>query len=537
VRSDGHGARVMPARLARSVSLVGLAAVLTRVLGVARDAVLARYFGAGSPMDAFNIATRIPVLLRELFAEGGLSSAFVPALARRLALGNRAEAWRLGSLVLNGLFAVTGVLVVLGIAFAEPLTRLYAGAYAGVPAEVPGFDDKLALTIALTRITMPFLTMIALAAALMAMLNAAGRFFIPAFSPAAYNIVLMVSAIVSAEFGRRLGVEPILGLAAGFVLGGVAQMLIQWPALKREAFRHRWAFDPADRGLREVAMMMGPITVAQAAAQINILVNLWLATGQGTGAVSWLTYASRVMYVPVGVFGVAVATAALPDVARHAARQATDEIRRTMSWSLRLMLMLVVPACFALLALATPVVSLLFEGREFTARDTQAVATALLWYAPGIVGIAAVKIVAPVFYALGDARTPMLVSLGSVATNVILNVALVRVMGYAGLALGASLAATGSAVVLVAMLSRRLGGLDGRRVGSAFGRITLAASVMAAAALGSEAVLRGWLPEPLFLHRLVRVAGAAGFGAAVLVGTAHLLRIEEFRAAVRRITS
>jgi putative peptidoglycan lipid II flippase len=505
------------------------------VLGVVRDVVLARYFGAGNVMDAFNIATRIPALLRELFAEGAMSSALVPIFLRRSATGEPGAGWRLASIVLNALLATTVAAVVLGVVFADQLTRLYAGSYAGEPAGVAGFDDKLALTITLTRIAMPFLALMALAAVMSAMLNAVGRFFIPAFSPAAYNIVLTLSAIGSAELGRHLGFEPILGLAAGFVFGGLAQVLIHWPALRHAGYRHRWVLDPADRGLREVLTMMGTGTVGQAAAQVNILVNLWLATGEGAGAVSWLTYASRVAYVPIGIFGVSLATAALPEVARHAAVRATDEVRRTVLRSLRLGLMLAVPASVGLFALAAPVVALLFEGREFLARDSRAVAAALMCYAPGIVAYTTIKLVSPVFYAYGDARTPMLVSVGSVAANILLNFALVRLMGYLGLALGATLAGSIAALILLAILARRLGGLDGPRTALALARITLASIVMGAAAFEAEAFLRGWFPAPTLVHRLVCVSGAASVGIAVLLAAAHVLRIEELRAAIQRL--
>jgi putative peptidoglycan lipid II flippase len=525
----------MSIRLARSASVVALAATLSRVLGVVRDAVIARFFGAGDVMDAFNVATRIPSLLRELLAEGAMSSAFVPAFTKRLAVGGRFEAWRLGSLVLNALLLVSGGLVVLGILFAGPLTRLYAGDYAGVPISVSDFGDKLALTVAITRIVMPFLVMIVLAAAMMAMLNALGRFFFPAFAPAAYNVVISVCAAASAVVGPRFGIQPVFGLAAGFVLGGAAQMLVQGLALRREGFRHQWRLEGSDPGLREVLAKMGPGTVGQAAVQVNILVNMWLATGEGTGAVSWLTYASRIMFVPVHMFGVSLATASFPEVARSAADRAFAEVRRTLSFSLRLMLMLVVPASFALLVLAEPLVALIFEGRQFTPRDTEAVAAALVWYAPGLAGYATTRVLSPAFYALDDARTPMVVSIVTVGVNLALNLVLVRLMGYVGLALGATLAASTSGVILVVAMARRVDGLERRRIGAAFARITVASAFMAAAAWAAELMLRQWFPAPVFLARLARIAGAAAVGTVVLVAAAHILRIEEFRTALRRL--
>src|SRR5262245_2815997 len=297
----------MTERLARSAGLVGLGTLGSRVLGLVRNWVLSGYFGAGDTMDAFNVAARFPTLLRELFAEGAMSAAFVPTFTRYLTNQGKPAAWRLGSQVLNALFIVTGALVLLGVVFAVPLVRLYASEYASVPG-------KLELTTSLTRITLPFLTLVALAAVLMGMLNALRRFFIPALSPAMFNVVLIASAMASQWLGPHLGINPITCLAAGFTLGGVAQMAVQWPKLRSEGYRHQWALDLRDPGLREVLILMGPGTLGQAAAQINLLVNTWLATSQGTGAVSWLNNAFQLMYMPIGIFGVSVATAAIPDL-------------------------------------------------------------------------------------------------------------------------------------------------------------------------------------------------------------------------------
>ena len=233
----------MSERLARSAGLIGVGTLASRVLGLVRDSLLARYFGAGDVMDAYRVATRIPTLLRELFAEGAMSAAFVPTFTRSLTKGGKPAAWRLGSLVVNTLLVVTGVVVVLAFAFAGPLTRLYAPEYAAVPG-------KLELTASLTRITLPFLTLVALAAAFMGMLNALRRFFIPAFSPTMFNVVLIVSTVVSAWLAPRFGFSAITGVACGFVAGGFAQMAVQWPALRREGYVHQWTFDLKDPGLR-----------------------------------------------------------------------------------------------------------------------------------------------------------------------------------------------------------------------------------------------------------------------------------------------
>ncbi|HET9371223.1 MAG TPA: murein biosynthesis integral membrane protein MurJ [Vicinamibacterales bacterium] len=526
----------MSVRLAKSAGLVSLATLSSRVLGLVRDGALTRFFGAGVEMDAFLFATRIPTLLRELFAEGAMSAAFVPTFTRRLSgRAGRSDAWRLGSLAFNALLVITGAIVAAGIALAGPITAAYAPEFAGVATTVAGYRDKLDLAIGLTRITMPFLTVIALSAVLMGMLNALGRFFIPAFAPAVYNIVLTITAVLSAWFGPRVGIEPIVGLAWGFVLGGVGQFLVQWPAIRREGFRHQWVLDVRDPGLHEIMRLMGPGTIGNAASQINLFVNTVLATSLGTGPISYLNYAFRLMYLPIGIFGVSVATAVLPDLSRHATTSDHAEIRRTLSWGLRLMLALNVPATLGLIALAVPIIELIFEGGKFTSVETAATASALMFYAPGLIGYSTVKIVSPTFYAMHDARTPMLVSLFSVAANVVLNLTLVRRFGFQGLALGTALAATINAGLLVLLLRPRIGGLDGRRIAGTFVRITLASIAMALAAVWVESTLHQWLPEPTFWARLVRVGVAIVVALGVLALAAMALRIQEFQIAMSRV--
>ena len=503
----------------RSAGIVSLATMTSRVLGLVRDQALAYRFGAGDRMDAFLVALRIPNLLRELFAEGAMNAAFVPVFTRRLTEGREA-AWRLGAQLINALAVITGVIAVAGIVFAEPLTRLFAGGY----QEVPG---KFELTVQLTRIVLPFFTLVAIAAACMGMLNSLRRFFVPALSPAAYNVCLIASAFVFVPLMPEDGVDPIAAVAAAVLAGGAGQIAAQWWALRREGFRWRPALDPADRGLREVVRLMGPATVAGAALQVNLLVNTHLATGEGTGAVTWLTLAFRLMYLPLGVLGVSIATVTLPAVSRHAAAGDLAAVRETVSRGLRLMLAVTVPAAVGLAVLATPIVRLVFEHGEFTAADTPATARALVLYAPGIVGYAAVRLTAPVFYAFGNSLAPAGVSVGTVAANVGLNLVLVRVMGYPGLALGTTLASLLNAGALLVLLHRRLVGIDASRLADRLLRTCLAAGVMGAA-VGAAEGMAGALAAEGGLPTAGLVLGAEiALGLVVLAATARLLGITE----------
>jgi putative peptidoglycan lipid II flippase len=500
----------------------------SRVFGLVREQVLAYLFGAGNAVDAYNVAFRIPNLLRDLFAEGAMSAAFVPTFTRYMKTGGRAAAWRLGNQVLNALLVVTGVLVALGMVYTEPIVSLYAGDY----SQVPG---KLELATLLARIMLPFLILVAIAAAQMGMLNSVDRFFVPALSPAVFNVASIASTLALLPLMPRLGLPPIAAMAFGVLAGGVGQIVVQWPLLWREGYRYRPVLDPRDPGLRQVLALMGPGTIGLAATQINVFVNTVLATSEGTGAVSWLGYAFRIMYMPLGIFGVSIATASIPAISRRAADDDREGMRRDVAGALSMMLMLNVPATIGLIVLAQPIVALLFEHGAFTAADTDATAAALVGYAVGLTGYSAVRVATPTFYALGDARTPVVVSGLSVLLNAALNVALVRRFGYVGLAAGTSVAALLNAMVMLWLLKGRLAGLDGRRLAESLLRITAAALAMGAAAWALDEALTVAMPGPSLVAKLVRVGGAIAGSLVVLALAARLVRAHEFNELVRLV--
>lgn len=501
----------------------------SRILGVVREQVLAALFGAGNAMDAFNVAFRIPNLVRDLFAEGAMSAAFVPTFTKKLAADGKESAWHLGNNVINALVVITAVLVVLGMVFAEPLVTAFAGEYRAVPG-------KLELTVLLTRIMLPFLTFVALAAAAMGMLNSLHQFFIPALSPAMFNVATIVCAFALVPLMPALGLPPITAIAIGTLLGGVAQFAIQWPLLRREGFAYRPALNWKDAGLRRVLVLMGPGTVGVAATQVNVFVNTVLATSQGTGAVSWLNFAFRLMYLPIGLFGVSIATATLPAVSRHAARDDKAAVRNTIADGISLMLMLNVPATLGLIVLATPIVRIIFERGAFTPADTAATAAALQFYGLGLLGYSVVRIVSPAFYALGRARAPVQVSIATVLFNAALNIVLAQVLGYRGLALGTSIAALFNATLLLTLLGRHLGGLEARRIALLMLKITVASALMAATALAVDAWMPAIAPGGGFVPQAVRLGAAIGAAGLVLAAAAHALHISEFRRGMALVT-
>jgi len=517
-----------PARLARSAGLISVATLVSRILGVVRDVTYAWLFGAGDQMDAFNVAFRMPNLVRDLFAEGAMTAAFVPTFTRYLTRKGRDEAWRLGNLVLTALILATSLVVVAGITCAWPLTTLFASGFAQV-------SGKLELTVLLTRVMFPFLTLVAIAVAFMGMLNSLGHFFVPALSPAVFNVGAIIGALVLVPLMPMVGWHPTVGLALGTLLGGLGQAVTQWPALRREGFRFRPRVSWSDPGLREVMLLMVPGTIGLAAVQINQFVNTVLATGQGTGAVSWLNYAFRIIYLPIGLFGVSIATAAIPTIAAMAAHDDHDGLRATVSRGLRLMLVLNVPATLGLVVLASPIVALIFERGSFTSLDTPATAAALMCYAPGLLGYSIVKIVSPTFYALKDSRTPVLVSASSVAINVVLNLLLVRVLGYRGLALGTAVSAIVNGLTLLVLLRRRIGGIDERHLLTTFARILGASVVMAVAVAVCAHQLAALAPARAFWSHALQVSMSIAVGLAVFLGAGRLFGIEELDEAFGRV--
>jgi putative peptidoglycan lipid II flippase len=516
------------AGVARSAGLVSVATMASRVLGLLREWVFLTAFGAGHAMDAYNVAFRMPNLVRDLFAEGAMSAAFVPTFTRELHAHGKEAAWDLGRVVITGLVVVTGIISLLGVVFAGPLTRWIAPEYAAVPG-------KIELTTTLTQVMFPFLMLIAVAVACMGMLNSLRSFFIPALAPAMFNVACISSAFAIVPFMPGLGWDPMVGLAIGTLVGGLGQIVLQWPSLAREGFRFRPRFAPTDPRFLEVVRLMIPGTLGLAAVQVNQLVNVYLATSEGEGAVTYLGFAFRLMYLPIGLFGVSIATAAIPGITRHAAADDMQGVTNDVSQALRLMLMLNVPATLGLIVLAHPIIELLLQYRRVNAQNTAGIAAALMGYAPGLVGYSAVKIASPTFYALRDARTPVAVGIVAIVLNVILNVLLVRSLSFSGLALGTGVAALANAGILFWLLRRRLGGLDDRRVMTSLAKIVAASLVMAAVAYTIEHQLVLHWGGTQVWRRAIRVGLAIGGGLATLALTARLLRLEEFEMAFGRI--
>jgi putative peptidoglycan lipid II flippase len=332
-----------------------------------------------------------------------------------------------------------------------------------------------------------------------------------------------------------IGQPRIMAIALAAIIGGIGQIAVQWPALRHEGFRYAPTLDRHDPGLREVVMLMGPGTLGLAATQINLLVSTQLAVGQGTGAVSWLQYAFRLINLPIGIFGVSIATAVLPAVARHAAVDDRQAVSRTIARGIALMLMVNVPASVGLMVLATPIVQLLLERGHFLRSDTLATAAAVQYYAIGLVGYSAARIASPVFYALQRSRIAVMLSVVTIIVNLAFSLILVRWMGFSGLALAASLSMCVHGVLSLVLLRRRLGRIGGGHLTVTFVKIIVASAVMAVVVMAANRQASLWIPGDLLTAQVSRLSITIGLGLIAVAASAKLLGISEFNAVIDQV--
>lgn len=466
--------------------MLSAATLVSRVLGVAREQVFAALLGAGFYGDSFTMAFRLPNLLRDLFAEGALSSAFQPAFIDQKKQGGIEAAYRLANLVICSLLLLVGGLVLAGLLWAPQLVASWAPGYAA---------DKAALTTLLTRIMMPFLLLVSLAAVAMGMLNAQQRFVAPALAPALFNVVTVTVGGGLWLFGEGQSQLAAVGWAVATLLGGLLQLLVQvWP-LWRSGYRFALLFDfrLADPALRRVLWTMAPATIGLMATQVNIYVSSSFASTE-SGAVTWLQVAFRLMQLPIGMFGVAVGTVALARAAQSASETdltvAMQGVRETLRRGLLLVSFWTLPTAVVLWVLATPILRIIYQHGAFAATDTLQAAEALRLYAVGLLAYAAVKVVAPVFYALKLPRVPVLATILAVLGSVLWCVLLHPVYQFRALALGTSLGAVINLAVLLISFSRRYGGLFTPTVVLSLARM---AAASACAGLAMWAMVGVWL--------------------------------------------
>ncbi|RMH44842.1 MAG: murein biosynthesis integral membrane protein MurJ [Deltaproteobacteria bacterium] len=515
-------------RFARAAGLISSATMLSRVLGLVREQLFAALMGATMFADAFVVAFRIPNLLRDLFAEGALSSAFVPTFKAELNQHGPDAAYALANRVAGTLVVIVGALVLTGAVFAPHIVDAIAPGFAVEPA-------KRDLTIELTRIMLPFLALVSAAAVAMGMLNAQDRFAAPALAPAMFNTAtIAVGAALYATGVTGRGVA--VGWSIGTLAGGFAQLGVQLPPLWRLGFRPRPAADLAlrDPGVRRVARLMAPAVVGLAAVQVNIFVNTLFATSE-SGAAAWLNYAFRFLQLPIGVFGVAIATVATTRFADAAADRRRDDMADQLRQGLELVAFLTVPATVGLVLLGEPIIQLIYERGAFSPHDTAAVAAALHMYAIGLVAYAAVKVVAPAFYAVDRARVPMAASITAVAVNIALNVTLHPHFGYRALAFGTAAAAIVNFGILYAAFGRAVARAPHARLLAHLVRVGAAAAAMGAAVWACHAALVDAVGTETLAARATRTLAPIAVGVAAYATACWVLRIPQLGHFARRL--
>ena len=474
----------------RAAGDVGLAVMCSRVLGLVREQVFAALFGGGRLLDAFTMAFRIPNLLRDLFAEGALSTAFITIFSRTASQEGKAAAFRLANKVTTLVLLSLSAITILGIIFAPWVIAVLA----------PGFDPaKQALTVTLARIMYPFILMVSLAALVMGMLNARNVFGVPAMASSFFNLGSIVAGVALGwVFDPHFGPRALLGLALGTLVGGLLQLLVQLPALHREGFMLRLDLRWRDPGVSAVLRLMGPSVIAASSTQINVMVNSVFASHLGDGRVTWLSIAFRLMMLPLGVFGVALGTVSLPLLARLAAAGHRDGFRTELARGIRLAFLMTIPASVGLIMLAEPIISVLYQHGRFNAHQTHEAAGALQYYALGLVGYASLKVLVNAFYAIDRRKTPMFVSFAAVGLNLLFNWLFTWRLGWGhrGLAFSTACVATSNFVVLYVLMRRELGRFESGPLLSLTLRVGVAAAVMAAVCLGSSHwLLPGWGPN------------------------------------------
>ena len=520
-------------RVTRSAGIVSIAVMASRLLGLVREKVIAYYFAAGVGGDAFYAAFRIPNLMRDLFGEGALSKAFVTTFTATELKDGEEAAWRLASRVFNASFLLLTLITVVGI-FAAPaiVDLIFTGkGFQEVPldpSEHFGFDSKRDLTVYLTQIMFPYLILVSLAAVTMGLLNSKGKFGLPASASSFFNIGSLVVGVWGYYVAPSFDLHRTTGMAVGVLVGGALQFLIQVPSMRRVGFRYQPLFGFRDERVRQVMRLIGPAILGVAALQINVLVNSIFAS-EGVGWLTWINRAFRLMHLPIGVFGVAISTVALPNLAKLVAAGNMEAYRRSFSYALRLMFLLTVPASIGLMVLAEPICRLIFEGGQANPLDTQQTAGALFYYAFGLCGFSAVKIATDGFYTFNDTRTPAAISLCTVGLNILLNYLFIYRFGFdhRSLALSTSCTITLNFLALLFLLRGKAGGLGLSGIWSLLVKLAFASAIMGGVCWWGYTQIEGWLGVESIIARLIGVFVPIGLGVVVLVAGAKLMRIRE----------
>ena len=504
--------------LLKSLAAVSSMTMFSRVLGFARDAIVARIFGAGMATDAFFVAFKLPNLLRRIFAEGAFSQAFVPILAEYKSKQGE-DATRVFVAYVSGLLTLALAVVTVAGMLAAPWVILVTA---------PGFADtadKFALTTQLLRITFPYILLISLASLVGAILNTWNRFSIPAFAPTFLNISMIGFALFAAPYFH----PPVLALAWAVTVGGVLQLIYQLPHLKKIGMLVLPRVNFRDAGAMRVVKQMGPAILGVSVSQISLIINTIFASFLASGSVSWMYYADRLMEFPSGVLGVALGTILLPSLSKSFASGNHDEYCRLMDWGLRLCFLLALPSAVALGILAKPLTVALFQYGKFTAFDAAMTQRALVAYSVGLMGLIIVKVLAPGFYSRQDIKTPVKIAIVTLIMTQVMNLAFIGPLKHAGLSLSIGLAACLNAALLYWQLRKQKIFTPQPGWTAFLVRLVISVLVMSAALIGLMHVMPEW-SQGTMPYRLLRLLGVVVAGIVAYFASLAILgfKIKEF---------
>ena len=515
-------------QLLKSTAKVGTATIVSRILGFIRDMVFARYFGASGATDAFFLAFKIPNFMRRLFAEGSFSLAFVPVLSEVRAKGDRRELRDLIDHVAGTLAGILLMITAVGVLAAPAVLAIFA------PGWLMDGRPEFWLSAEMLRITFPYILLISLTALAGGILNTFDRFLVPALTPVLLNLSLIAAAVFLSGHME----VPIKALAWGVLFAGIAQLAIQVPALMRLGVMPRPKWGWRHSGVRKILRLMIPTLVGSSVAQINLMLDVVIATFLVSGSVSWLYYSDRLLEFPLGVFGVALSTVILPNLSRKFASQNPQAFSHTLDWSLRLALIITLPAALGLAVLAAPILTTLFQYGEFQVSDVEMSALSLSAYAAGLPAFIAVKVLAPGFYARQDTRTPVKIAITAMVSNMVLNfifVGSLLAVEFEGPHTGLALASSAAAYINAGLLYRMLRKQEVYRPEAGWGRVLLSVAVACGAMVASLLWQSGSLPlwiesdAPARATRLTLLIliGIAVYGIALVVGGLRRSHLEK----------
>lgn len=524
----------MNQNVTRAAGVVSLAVMGSRVLGLAREIAILYYFPTKLGADAFHLAFRIPNFLRDMFGEGILSKAFITTFLATEAEDGEEVAWHLTNRIFNLIFLVLTCITVLGIAFAPTIVDFLAREDFDESLDSPqhfGFDSKVELTTYLTQLMFPYLLFVSLAAIAMGVLNSKGKFGIPACASSFFNLSSLLIGISGYYLFQWAGIHPTTGMAVGVVVGGIAQFAIQVPSMSQVGFRYLPLLSLRHPRVLQVLRLIGPAVLGVAVVQVNQFTNTFFITSE-SGWLTWINSAYRIMHLPIGIFGVAISTVALPQLAKFATAGDTANFRNALSYALRLMLTVIVPASLGLMVLSEPICRLLYERGAFKEGDTIATAGALFVYAFGLCGFSALKIVTDGFYAYKDIRAPVIVSICAVFLNIGMNYMFVYrglFFDHRAVVLSTAFAVTLNFSVLLLLLRHKVGRLNLRPFVPLTLKVLTASAVMGLVCWIANGVIeQDWLGTEGIVARVGSVFGPIGFGVLALAGMYKVLKVAEF---------